>query len=116
MAELLLNILKGSNNSFEIYVWEIDENGDRSAMSLSGLTKVHISIKSANNGSDVLADSSSGADITWSGNVITAALGALTIDVGEYVATLKIFDDDHPLGQYLAHPDMKNKLIIRVGE
>ena len=111
MASLLLHVFNGADNPAEFDVDYYDDDGELAAEPLAGVSRVALSLQ----GVGVVADTASGGTITWTAaGRIAAYLGAAGLTPGAYPARVRVYDPDHPNGQFITYPNTQNRVTVRV--
>lgn len=115
MANLLQYAFPAADNIIDLLVAYLDDDGTEQPLDLSPAERVVLTVYGANAGADLVLDSDVDAGLSWSesGRITVAAQGA-ALDVGEYRASLRVYDPGHANGQYLAYPGSASELTIRV--
>lgn len=115
MGELLQNAFPDRDNVVDLQVYYVDDAGVESALDLTLVTRITVTLYSALSGANVTLDSDAGVSITWdsSGNIAIPFNGQ-TLDNGQFKAAVVLYDPGHLNGQYIAHPQSNSRLYIRV--
>ena len=115
--DTLKEIYPDRDNEVSFKVVSYDESGVKSNVDLSGVSRVILIVENGYNGSNATLDSntigSSFFAVTSDGDLTLYPQG-VTLDDGEYRCKLIIYDALHTNGQYLAHPDTRSRLTVRV--